>query len=103
MNDEAVERIAQMRARERATEDVQNRLALISTITWAVCIVALAVLYAAFFGRTPRAPLILLAGFLTLIPAAIPWLLRGRLVEARAERYWREEREAMARERATQR
>ncbi|MBI3965632.1 MAG: hypothetical protein HY329_08355 [Chloroflexi bacterium] len=87
MTAEELHQLAEQRARARAVEDVHNRLALASAVIWVLVTIAITILVVSAYGRRPRAPIVLLMGFSTLIPAAIPWLLRNRLVAARTAHY----------------
>lgn len=75
--------------RRRARQVVYERLALISAVIWVAGTLLLFVTTVPVVDRPQR--FIAVAMLVPLVPAAIPWLFYGRLSDALARRWSRDE------------
>lgn len=75
--------------RRRARQVVYERLALVSAVIWVVGTFLLFVATVPVVDRPQR--FIAVAMLVPLVPAAIPWLFWGRLSDALARRWRRDE------------
>lgn len=83
MGEEHAPSLIDQQTRQEAEEAIRNRLALISTVIWAVGVVVVSPFILFILGPENFRPVWgMIIGFALLIPAALPWLAYRRLVAA---------------------